>query len=523
MQNVNFEFELENFLAILPDTIREKLIAHDSFDNLYEVVLDLGRPPQARFAEYALELSPNPVSFFDLEWVIARIGSFDRDNRAGIERTLHRISAILNRRGRVVGVTCRYGRAIQGVIDTVKDYFSTGKSVLLLGKPGVGKTTLLREAARILSVEMGKRVIVVDTSNEIAGDGDVPHIGIGKARRMQVPTGVDQHVVMIQAVENHMPEVIIIDEIGTEEEASACRTIAERGVQLVGTAHGNSLPNLLINPTLSDLLGGVNSVILSDEESFRRGTQKTVLERTSPPTFNILIEIRDKGSFAIYKDIAHTVDRYLRDHKLFPETRVRTENGHIVKTEPEMQVERDSPEDFFIKNYQPPQFNTNENLEEKPPSEKTIRVFAFGVSRDYIERAARALHLDINVARRLGDCDIVLTTHSYESKKPQAILEARSNEIPIYTIPQNSLSQVKRFLRNIKDNHASEEIDSVVLENAVETVLKDNKSVKLPPTNAKVRRYQHRYAERFGLSTSSIGDEPNRSVVIHPPNFKEEE
>lgn len=523
MRDVNADFELENFLAILPDSVREKLLNHSSFDNLYEVVLDLGRPPEARFSDYTLELSPNPVSFFDLEWVIARTGSFDRDNRAGIERTLHRISAIQNRRGRIVGVTCRYGRAIQGVIDTVKDYFSSGKSVLLLGKPGVGKTTLLREAARILSVEMRKRVIVVDTSNEIAGDGDVPHVGIGKARRMQVPTGVDQHVVMIQAVENHMPEVIIIDEIGTEEEAAACRTIAERGVQLVGTAHGNSLPNLLINPTLSDLLGGVNSVILSDEEAFRRGTQKTVLERTSPPTFNILIEIRDKGSFAIYKDIAPTVDRYLRDHKLFPETRVRTENGQVVKTEPEMQFEQDSPEEIFLRNNPTPFPNLEENQDEQPPTEKAVKVFAFGVSRDYIERAARALHLDINVARRLGDCDIVLTTQSYESKKPQAILEARSSEIPIYTIPQNSLSQVKRFLRNIKDNHSADDVDAGALENAVETVLKENKSVKLPPTNAKVRRYQHRFAERFGLSTSSIGDEPNRSVVIHPLNFKEEE
>nr|MBP6927758.1 hypothetical protein [Caldisericia bacterium] len=368
----------------------------------------------------------------------------------------------------------------------------------------------------IMSVEMKKRVIVVDTSNEIAGDGDIPHVGIGNARRMQVPTGVEQHTIMIQAVENHMPEVIIIDEIGTEEEATACRTIAERGVQLVGTAHGNSLPNLLINPTLSDLLGGVNSVILSDEEAFRRGTQKTVLERTSPPTFQILIEIRDRGSFAIYKDIATTVDKYLREHKLFPETRVRDTDGNVIKTEEQLQEseKKTEPLEEFFKIQGEPY--------EKMEDSAVVSIYPFGVSRDYLERAAKSLHIRVNISRRLSESDIVLTTHSYESKKPQTILEAKSLEIPIYTIPQNSLSQIKRFLRSIKDSHPEESVDQSILEEAVETVLRENQSIKLPPAPSRVRKYQHKFAERFGLPSSSIGEEPNRSVVIHPPQFKED-
>ncbi len=510
------DFELECFLSVLPEKVKAELIRLDQFDDLFEVVLDLGKPPEARYRNLSVQLYDTPVNFFDLEWVIGRIGSFDRDNRAGIERTLHRISGILNRRGRVIGLTCRYGRSIQGVIDAVKDLFSSGKSVLLLGKPGVGKTTLLREAARVLSVEMGKRVIVVDTSNEIAGDGDVPHTGIGKSRRMQVPTGVEQHTVMIQAVENHMPEVIIIDEIGTTEEAAACRTIAERGVQLIGTAHGNNLANLLINPTLSDLLGGVNSVILSDEEAFRRGTQKTVLERTSPPTFQVLIEIRERSSFAIYKDIASTVDHYLREGKLTPETRIRKENGTIERSTE--QIEERPPEEMLLQEFEKPTAGRQEEI----PSEM-VSVFPFGVSRDYIERAARSLRLGVVVARRLRDADIVLTTHAYEGKKPQAILEARSLEIPIYAIAQNSLSQVKRFLRGVKDNHPEEGVDQVALEQAIENVLKNNESVKLPPASANIRRFQHKFSERFGLPTSSIGEEPNRSVVIHPPKFSEDQ
>src|SRR5215472_15703485 len=281
--------DLEALLAVLPPRIRLP-IEEQAREDLLEVVLDLGRLPEARYPEGALNLGTDLVSPEDLAYVVGRIGAFGDDNRAGIERTLHRISALRNRRGAVVGLTCRVGRAVRGTVALIRDVVDAGRSILILGRPGVGKTTLLREAARVLADELGKRVVVVDTSNEIAGDGDVPHPGIGRARRLQVAQPAAQHAVMIEAVENHMPEVIVIDEIGTEREAQAARTIAERGVQLVGTAHGRTLANLLVNPTLADLVGGVQAVTLGDEEARRRGTQKTVLERKSPPTFDVLVE-----------------------------------------------------------------------------------------------------------------------------------------------------------------------------------------------------------------------------------------
>ena len=286
--------DLPELLAALPPRIRQPLEALPDVSELLEVVLDLGRYPEARFPDRDVVLSTQEVGAADLDYARERVGRFGGDNRAGIERTLHRISAIRNRAGTIVGLTCRVGRAVYGTIDIIRDIVETGQSLLILGRPGIGKTTMLREVARVLADDLGKRVIVVDTSNEIAGDGDIPHPGIGRARRMQVPTPAQQHAVMIEAVENHMPEVIIIDEIGTELEAAAARTIAERGVQLVGTAHGNSLDNLLVNPTLSDLIGGIQPVTLGDEEARRRGTQKTVLERKAPPTFEALVEMHQR-------------------------------------------------------------------------------------------------------------------------------------------------------------------------------------------------------------------------------------
>src|SRR5436190_18578782 len=196
-----------------------------------------------------------------------------------------------------------------------------------MGRPGIGKTTMLREAARVLADDLDKRVVVVDTSNEIAGDGDIPHPAIGKARRMQVRTPSLQHEVMIEAVENHMPQVIVIDEIGTELEAQAARTIAERGVQLIGTAHGNTLDNLMLNPTLSDLIGGIQSVTLGDEEARRRRTQKSVLERKAPPTFDVVIEIQDREKVLVHGDVAETVDSILRGDVQSPELRWRDDEG----------------------------------------------------------------------------------------------------------------------------------------------------------------------------------------------------
>src|SRR5580658_4307426 len=320
---------LTQLLEVLPDPIQARLQKQDDLDDLLEIILDLGRIPEARYAEHVVELGEEPVTAEDIDFVTARVGAFGKDNRAGIERTLHRISAIRNRQGRIVGLTCRIGRAVYGTIDIIQDVVESGKSILLLGRPGRGKTTKLREVARVLSEELKKRVVIVDTSNEIAGDGDIPHPAIGRARRMQVATPEQQHAVMIEAVENHMPEVIVIDEIGTEQEAFAARTIAERGVQLIGTAHGNSLENLMMNPTLSDLVGGIHAVTLSDDEAKRRGTQKTVLERKAPPTFEVIIEIIEVDKLAIHLDVEHTVDRLLRGTSPRPEIRVRNADGQI--------------------------------------------------------------------------------------------------------------------------------------------------------------------------------------------------
>jgi stage III sporulation protein SpoIIIAA len=321
--------DLELLLAALPLPIRQSLEGVDSRDDLLEIVLDLGRKPEARYRSREVYLSDREVTEADIDYVVSRIGTFGSDNRAGIERTLHRISCIRNRAGRIVGLTLRIGRAVFGTINIIKDLVESGQSILLLGRPGVGKTTLLRETARVLADDLHKRVVIVDTSNEIAGDGDIPHPAIGRARRMQVARPELQHQVMIEGVENHMPEVIVIDEIGTQLEAEAARTIAERGVQLIGTAHGQTLENLMLNPTLSDLIGGIQTVTLGDEEARRRGTQKSVLERKAPPTFDVLVEIRDRDRVAVHLNVADTVDAILRGQQFTTQIRYRNERGEI--------------------------------------------------------------------------------------------------------------------------------------------------------------------------------------------------
>ena len=319
--------DLDVLLAALPPEIVTAIHALAERSDLIEVVMDLGRRPEARFPESEVTLLEREVDEADIAHVVDKIGSFGDDNRAGIERTLHRISAIRNRTGKIVGLTCRIGRAVYGTIDIIDDFVETGKSILIMGRPGIGKTTMLREAARVLADDLGKRVVVVDTSNEIAGDGDIPHPAIGKARRMQVRTPALQHEVMIEAVENHMPQVIVIDEIGTELEAQAARTIAERGVQLIGTAHGNNLDNLMLNPTLSDLIGGIQSVTLGDDEARRRRTQKSVLERKAPPTFDVIVEIQDRERVMVHADVAETVDAMLRGDPISAEQRWKDEGG----------------------------------------------------------------------------------------------------------------------------------------------------------------------------------------------------
>src|SRR5438132_4450795 len=393
----------------MPPHIRDALHRQADFKNLIEVVMDLGRPPQARFPNRAVYLSESSITREDLDYVTHRVGSFTQDNRAGIERTLHRISALRNRREVIVGLTCRVGRAVFGTVDILRDVIESGKSLLLLGRPGIGKTTLLRESARIVSTELNKRVIIVDTSNEIAGDGDIPHPGIGSSRRMQVPRPELQHAVMIEAVENHMPEIIVIDEIGTEAEAHASRTIAERGVQLIATAHGQTLDNLLMNPTLSDLLGGIHAVTLSDEEARRRGTQKTVLERKAPPTFDTLVEIRNRDQLSVFHDTGSVVDAFLRGRSVKPEMRVRRGATYeVVEAEAPVPPPTEEP-------------RKRRTREREPSTRKTVRIYPYGVSKDRLMRAINDLQVSATIAKTPKDADVALTLKAHEKRQPKTL------------------------------------------------------------------------------------------------------
>src|SRR5438132_7204297 len=360
----NVTDDLDALIDVLPVDLAGTLRGRTNNFELLEIVMDLGRPPEARYPGEEVILSESEVSQEDIDAVVSRIGEFTADNRAGIERTLHRISCIRNRKGQIVGLTCRVGRAVFGTIRIIEDLVREDKSVLLLGRPGVGKTTMLREVARFLADELNKRVVVVDTSNEIAGDGDIPHPGIGSARRMQVPAPERQHQVMIEAVENHMPEVIIIDEIGTDLEAAAARTIAERGVQLIATAHGNSLENLIMNPTLSDLVGGIQSVTLSDEAARRRGTQKAILERRAPPTFNMLVEIQSFSQVSVHRSVAEVVDSILRGYEVPPESRQLDPEGNVRQAQETRSLAREQP-----------------GTTAPAPGSRERRIYPFGVSR----------------------------------------------------------------------------------------------------------------------------------------------
>jgi len=500
---------LDLLLEVLPPRVRDALQQQSDLESLLEVVLDLGRHPEARFPTRVLRLGEDYVSREDIRYVTSRVGAFGKDNRAGIERTLHRISAIRNRQGEIIGLTCRVGRAVVGTVDIVRDVIESGKSILLLGRPGVGKTTLLREAARVMADEFDKRVVVVDTSNEIAGDGDIPHPGIGRARRMQVPHPELQHAVMIEAVENHMPEVIVIDEIGTEAEALAARTIAERGVQLIATAHGNTLDNLLQNPTLCDLIGGIQAVTLSDEEARRRGTQKTVLERKAPPTFDVVIEIQDKDRLAVNHDVASVVDRYLRGAPPRPEIRVRTQEGEVQIEAPAVKVEAWAAQGPMA----PP---AAEDVGR--PGRKAVRIYPYAVSRNRLERAIRDLRVPAYVAETLEDADVVLTLKSQERRQPRRLREAVARGKTLHVLKSNTVNQIQGFLRGIFDVEDADEQEMALreVEEAISEVLSSTQPVELSPQNSYVRRLQHQLIQRYGLASESRGEDPFRRVVIFP-------
>lgn len=498
---------LKGLLEVLPPRIKDKIYSSVDFSNMIEVILDLGRIPEVRFVDRVFYVEVEPVTQEDIDHVTSKVGKFTSDNRAGIERTLHRISAIRNRTGKIVGLTCRVGRAAFGTIDIIKDIIESNKSILFLGPPGIGKTTKLREAARVLSVDLNRRVIVVDTSNEIAGDGDIPHEGIGRSRRMQVPSPERQHAVMIEAVENHMPEVIIIDEIGTEAEAEAARTIAERGVVLIGTAHGVSLDNLISNPTLSDLVGGVQTVILGDEEAKRRKTQKAILERKAPPTFDIVIEIRKRDEMAIYPDTAKAVDQYLRGRIPAPELRTRTAEGNI-------EITQKPPEEM-------PEITEEEAEMAIAGKEDNItKIFAYGINNRNVQTAVNNLGLDAGVVDSLEEADILLTVRSKAVQGSKIIKIAKDHNLPLHVIKNNTASQINRFLKSyfrISEETNEEEAAAFdEVESAIDQVRSTGKPVELSPQNSYIRRLQHQMIERSCLKAQSLGEEPKRKIRIYP-------
>jgi stage III sporulation protein SpoIIIAA len=570
---------LDQLLDILPPRIKSSLELCGGLEQLVEIVMDLGRLPEARYFDSTKYLTDDPITKEDLALCVKQVGEFGGDNRAGIERTLHRISAIRNRKGEIIGLTCRVGRAVYGTIAMIRDLVETGKSILLLGKPGMGKTTALREIARVLADDLNKRVVIIDSSNEIAGDGDIPHPAIGRARRMQVSQPELQHQVMIEAVENHMPEVIVIDEIGTELEALAARTIAERGVQLVGTAHGNQLANLIKNPTLSDLIGGIQSVTLGDEEMRRRGLpQKSILERKAQPTFDIAVEMWERYRWAVHDDVAGTIDMLLRDRDPGRQIRSVSDVGEVTTTEekpknpeilknpvvkgwrssgrmkpipldPQLQVKTEIS-DFTSKvNSNSPSAISDVNLpedDEEDVSELgsyaamrerfgTMNVYLYGVSRHQTEQVIQSINLPIEITKDLDEADLVLALRSQIRTSSKVRQVAESRQIPIHAIKTSTLPQITRALRRVLhiDESPTDTISDLNMfaygdsEDEIEAleetrlaveqiVIPKGQPVELLPRSSVIRRMQHELVEHYQLRSESYGAEPNRRLRIFP-------
>lgn len=560
--------DLEKLLEILPQEIRQCLERHPQRNTLIEVVLDLGRRPEARFPNQAEYLSDQVVDHQQLQACIQQVGHFGADNRAGIERTLHRISAIRNRKGEIIGLTCRVGRAIFGTIAMIRDLVESGQSILMLGRPGVGKTTALREIARVLADDLHKRVVIIDSSNEIAGDGDIPHPAIGRARRMQVARPELQHQVMIEAVENHMPEVIVIDEIGTELEALAARTIAERGVQLVGTAHGNQLENLIKNPTLSDLVGGIQSVTLGDDEARRRGSQKSVLERKAPPTFEIAVEMQERQKWVVHESVTDTVDRLLRGQQPPLQTRSINEQGQVmmIREVPQVRLGKlpahlsqteksvaspsqpdgagqilpfSKPDRSSWMQPQPDQLSSHWDAETVPPAQTPVKpllaLYPYQMSRNLVEQVIDQLNLPIRVVGGVERADAILTLKASLRKHTNLRRMAEGYQVPIFAVKANTVAQIANTLQQAL-GAAEQAVDSVAcsefaytgdeddqwdaLEEArlavEQVVIPKGQPVELLPRSAAIRKMQHEFIEHYRLKSSSFGTEPNRRLRIYP-------
>ena len=568
---------LDQLLDILPPRIKSSIELCGGLEQLVEIVMDLGRLPEARYFDSTKYLTDDPITKEDLALCVKQVGEFGGDNRAGIERTLHRISAIRNRKGEIIGLTCRVGRAVYGTIAMSRDLVETGTSILLLGNPGMGNTTALREIARVLADDLNKRVVIIDSSNEIAGDGDIPHPAIGRARRMQVSQPELQHQVMIEAVENHMPEVIVIDEIGTELEALAARTIAERGVQLVGTAHGNQLANLIKNPTLSDLIGGIQSVTLGDEEMRRRGLpQKSILERKAQPTFDIAVEMWERYRWAVHDDVAGTIDMLLRDRDPGRQIRAVSDAGEVTTTEekpknpevmrnpavkgwratgkikpipldPQVQMRSELADlSSKISNNSVAELHESSDEDEEEFGDMssyvamrerfgTLNVYLYGVSRHQTEQVVQSINLPIEITKDLDEADIVLALRSQirTSSKVRQVAEAR--QIPIHAIKTSTLPQITRALRRILhiDESPADTISDLNMfaygdsEDEIEAleetrlaveqiVIPKSQPVELLPRSSIIRRMQHELVEHYQLRSESYGSEPNRRLRIFP-------
>ncbi len=569
--------DLTQLLAVLPESIRVALEVHPRLSTLIEVVMDLGRYPEARFPDGAEYLRDTPITKDELRYCTEQIGLFSSDNRAGIERTLHRISCLRNRTGEIIGLTCRVGRAVYGTINMIRDLVESGKSILMLGRPGVGKTTALREIARVLADELNKRVVIIDTSNEIAGDGDIPHSAIGRARRMQVARPELQHQVMIEAVENHMPEVIVIDEIGTELEALAARTIAERGVQLVGTAHGNKLENLLKNPTLSDLVGGIQAVTLGDDEARRRASQKTVLERKAPPTFEIAVEMQERQRWVVHDSVAEMVDMLLRNRQPMPQIRTVNEAGKvsIIRELPEIgknglmappvapagrgwrstgridplptataistaQATLDT--DLGFAQLLDQNWDSDEAMMYSGSSVNAdgdnlpLHIYPYGIGRDQLEQVIDVLNLPVVLTKDMDSADAVLALRTHIKNHAKLRQVAKIRQLPIYSVKSGTIPQITRTLRRMLHmddpgipeeadlrlfNQDGNDDDMEALEEArlaiEQIVIPKGQPVELLPRSGFVRKMQHELAEHYHLKSTSFGEEPNRRLRIFPP------
>jgi stage III sporulation protein SpoIIIAA len=543
--------DLEQLLNVLPTFINVPLKKHPRREYLIEIVLDIGRRPEARFSDGTEYLSYRTIVWQDIDSILKRLGKFNGDNRAGIEKTLHRISSLRNRKGSVIGLTCRIGRAVFGTVSIIRDLLEQKKSILLLGRPGVGKTTAIREIARVLSDGMKKRVIIIDTSNEIAGDGDLPHPSIGKARRMQVSNQQNQHEVMIEAVENHMPEIIIIDEIGTELEAAAARTIAERGVQLVGTVHGNALENLIKNPTISDLIGGIQYVTLGDEEAKRRGSSKSILERKAPPTFEIAIEIHDPRVWVIHESIQNSVDLLLQGQNLpiqkrslaktipnFIDCKIvynQKDNGYALEPFSKRSVvEKKQKNNYLLdrisSNEKPKIKKTNSSSKTQVKQEFTF-VYIYGINNHDLKSLIKTLRLPIIITKEIQYADAILALANLVKSNRKLKQISHSKKITIHTIQSNSLVKIAKALRLLaKKNSLTPNTDSINLPKLIshefltpleearlaieEVVIPNNINIDLLPRNSELRKQQHELISHYHLKSFSIGNGKHRRIRI---------